>query len=327
MFRILSIDGGGIRGLIPATVLAALEDRTGRPVATLFDLIAGTSTGGLLACGLTKPGTAGGPAYAARDLAALYQHEGPRIFRQSLLRRVVALGSLLDAKYPAKNIEPVLRHTFGETRLAEALTDVIVPSYELEGRIPWFFRSRRARTDPRYDFRMWQVARATSAAPTYFPPARLEALGPDPDTDRGFYALVDGGVYANNPAMCAYVEALSREPRPPEILMVSVGTGQTTTPIRHRDARRWGRAAWAPWILDVVFDGVSDTIDYQLRHLLQPARTGPVRHYRLQADVAPGEDELDDASAASLARLKRVGEEIVRRNEAAITTLARELVA
>ncbi|MGH7645392.1 MAG: patatin-like phospholipase family protein [Gemmatimonadales bacterium] len=325
MFRILSIDGGGIRGIIPATVLAALEDRAGQPVAALFDLIAGTSTGGLLACGLTKPGAAGTPQYAARDLVALYVQEGPKIFQQSLLRRLVALGSLLEAKYPADNIEPVLRSYFGDTRLAEALTDVIVPSYELEGRIPWFFRSRRARTDARYDFRMWQVARATSAAPTYFPPIRLEALGPDPDSDRGFYALVDGGVYANNPAMCAYVEALSREPRPPEIVMVSVGTGQTTTPIRYRDARRWGRAGWAQWILDVVFDGVSDTIDYQLTHLLQPARDGAVRHYRLQADLGPGEDALDDASPGNIARLKRVGDQIVRENDAAITALGREL--
>jgi predicted acylesterase/phospholipase RssA len=257
---------------------------------------------------------------------ALYEEEGPRIFRQSLLQRLAALGSLLSAKYSAANIEGILRRYFGETRLAEAVTDVIVPSYELEGRIPWFFRSRRARTDQRYNFRMWEVVRATSAAPTYFPPLRLEALGPDPDTDRGYYAMVDGGVYANNPAMCAYVEALSQTPAPADILMISIGTGQTMTPIRYRDAKGWGRFGWAPRILDVVFDGVSDTIDYQLTRLLRPAGVA-LRRYRLQAELAPGQDALDDARPANIARLKRVGAEIVRQNDAAITALALELAA
>src|SRR5215212_8478492 len=88
--RILAIDGGGIRGLIPAVVLADLERRTGRRIAELFDLIAGTSTGGILACGLTRPapdGT-GGPAFSAADLIGLYESEGPEIFHRSLLKRI-----------------------------------------------------------------------------------------------------------------------------------------------------------------------------------------------------------------------------------------------
>ena len=324
MFRILSIDGGGIRGIIPATVLAELEARAAQPACRLFDLIAGTSTGGILACGLVIPGPAGHPRYAAAALVELYEREGPRIFHQSLVRKLAALGSVLSAKYPADNIEPILRRYFGETRLAEALTDVIIPSYELEGRIPWFFRSRRARTDAAYNFRLWEVARATSAAPTYFPPMRLDALGPDRDTDRGFYALVDGGVYANNPTMCAYVEALSQTPAPADILVVSLGTGQAMTPIRYRDAKGWGRFGWAPRILDVVFDGVSDTIDYQLTRLLRPAGVA-LRRYRLQAELAPGQDALDDARPANIARLKEVGAEIVRQNDAALSDLAGEL--
>ncbi len=325
MFRILSIDGGGIRGIIPATVLAELEARAARPVCRLFDLIAGTSTGGILACGLVTPGPAGHPRYGAAALVELYEREGPRIFHQSLARKLAALGSVLTAKYPADNIEPLLRRYFGETRLADVLTDVIIPSYELEGRIPWFFRSRRARTDATYNFRLWEVARATSAAPTYFPPLRLDALGPDPDTARGFYALVDGGVYANNPTMCAYVEALSAAPARGDVIVVSVGTGQSQTPIRYRDAKGWGRFGWAPRILDVVFDGVSDTIDYQLTQLVRQSGV-TVRHVRLQVPLAPGEDALDDARPANIANLKRMGERIIRENETAISALARDLV-
>ena len=124
--------------------------------------------------------------------------------------------------------------------------------------------------------------------------------------------------------MCAYVEALSQAPAPADVIVVSIGTGQAMTPIRYHDAKGWGRFGWAPRILDVVFDGVSDTIDYQLTWLLRPAGVA-LRRYRLQAELAPGQDALDDARPANIARLKGVGAEIVRQNDAAITALAREL--
>src|SRR3954464_5298965 len=94
--KVLSIDGGGIRGLIPALVLAEIERRTGRATAELFDLIAGTSTGGILACGLTCPGEGGRPRHSAEELAELYRTEGPRIFDRSLIRRITTAEGLLD---------------------------------------------------------------------------------------------------------------------------------------------------------------------------------------------------------------------------------------
>ena len=99
-FKILSIDGGGIRGIIPAIVLEELERTTGKPISTLFDLIAGTSTGGILALGLTRPGPDGAAKYSAGDLVGLYRREGQRIFSRSLLYRVTALGRLSKPKYP-----------------------------------------------------------------------------------------------------------------------------------------------------------------------------------------------------------------------------------
>ncbi|TMD99754.1 MAG: patatin, partial [Chloroflexi bacterium] len=106
MTRILSIDGGGIRGIIPATVLSEIERRTGRHVAELFDVIAGTSTGGILACGLTLPDSAGHPARTAAELVRMYVDEGPRIFPHEFLGRI---RSLVDEKYPQKGIESVLQ--------------------------------------------------------------------------------------------------------------------------------------------------------------------------------------------------------------------------
>ena len=187
VIKILSIDGGGIRGLIPAVVLSKLERLTGRPTAHLFDLVAGTSTGGILALGLSRPGPDGRPLYSADKMAELYEKEGRYIFESSLWRKIRSIGSLVEEKYPSHGIETVLQRFFGASRLKDACTDVLVPSYEIERRTPFFFRSSMARKRADYDFPMWQAARATSAAPTYFEPAKVPA-GQD------HWALIDGGV-------------------------------------------------------------------------------------------------------------------------------------
>lgn len=126
-YRILSLDCGGIRGIIPALVLTELERRAGRPTAELFDLIAGTSTGGILALGLTRPGPEGKPAYGAREMVSLYERDGSRIFNRSIWHRVKAIGNLADEEYPSEGITTVLDARFGETMLSDA-DDVVMLS-------------------------------------------------------------------------------------------------------------------------------------------------------------------------------------------------------
>jgi patatin-like phospholipase/acyl hydrolase len=318
----LSIDGGGIRGIIPAMVLAELERKTGRPICTLFDLIAGTSTGGVLALALTKPDAAGSPEFSAARLVELYELEGETIFSPAWHRWPI-IGFLYDlffVRYSARNVGRVLRQYFGDTRLSQAITPLLITAYDLEKRDPWLFKSEKAKTRPDHDFPMRQAAYATSAAPTYFPPLPLPAPRP-----LRHYALIDGGVYAQNPAMCAFVEAHTIYPDARDFIIASLGTGQTKTPIPYRKAKRWGLAGWARPILDVVFDGVSDTVDYQLDQLLPPAG-GSKRHYRFQAELEAGEDAMDDPSPANIQKLKGVARKLIAQNETALTTLAAELV-
>jgi patatin-like phospholipase/acyl hydrolase len=320
--RILSIDGGGIRGLIPALVLAELEHQTGRAVADCFDLIAGTSTGGILALGLTAPGPGGRPRYSAQDLAGLYLKEGSRIFDESLWRRLTNPMGLRAAKYPSDGIEEVLAQYFGETRLKDALVEVLVTAYDLEKRDAFFYRRRRALADARYDVPMRVAARATSAAPTYFEPLLVPWPG---ERD----VLVDGGVFANNPAMCAYAEArqaLAGAGRgADDLLLVSLGTGLYTRPYRYEDAKGWGVAGWARPILDVIFDGVADTVDYQLRQLLPPAVDGTPRYQRFQTDLDAGLSEMDDTSQEHLDGLRRAAEAILQRQSADMAALVGQL--
>ena len=267
LVKILSVDGGGIRGIIPAMVLAEIEHETGRPACELFDLIAGTSTGGIIALGLTVPGEAQpdgtrGPRWSAQQLVDIYANDGPRIFHRSLLRTIESVDGLLMEKYAASGLEQVLRQYLGDVLLSQALTEVLITSYDIQKHEPFFFKSFQpiARAAPSLrngtpkpassaspdlpasDYPMRVVGRATSAAPTYFEPEDIAAFPPGatpPDC-----VLVDGGTFANNPAMCAYAEARRNYPDA-DVLIVSLGTGRLTESISFHQAKHWGLLQWA----------------------------------------------------------------------------------
>lgn len=287
--KVLSIDGGGIRGIIPAMVLAEIEKSTGKRIAELFDVIAGTSTGGILALALIKPDAQGKPEYTANNLIKLYKDEGKKIFKTEIFNRVKMLA---DEKYPNRNIEDVLQKYFGGTPLSKALTNVVITSYDLKVRDTYLFKSSKAKEAPsKRDFKMKDVARATSAAPTYFEPHLVKL----PDNSRTL-VLVDGGVFANNPAMCAYVEAKTLYKDATDFLVVSIGTGQLTNELKYEEVKDWGLVEWAQPILNVVLDGVSDVVDYHMNELLQ-GEDGTSSYYRFQIDLDKDRgDRMDDAS-------------------------------
>lgn len=322
MQKVLSIDGGGIRGIIPSMVLAEIESRTGKRIAEMFDLVAGTSTGGILALGLTKPGQGSMPEYSAKKLIELYETEGGKIFFIPAWHRIHSAGGLAEEKYPATGIEEVAKRYFGDVRLAQAHKEVLVTAYEIEKRGPWFFKRRKA-LDPNEGFNpfMRDVARATSAAPTYFEPLQLKV------GSMGNRAFIDGGVHSNNPAMCAYVEARKIHPEENDFLVVSLGTGELTRNMPYEEVKGWGLALWAQPILNVVFDGVADTVDYQLRELLSTEEGEARRYYRFQTVLDIGKDDMDDASATNIAALKTKAQEIIDENDAALEALCAQLVA
>ena len=317
MIRILSIDGGGIRGIIPALILTEIERRTGRRICDIFDLLAGTSTGGILALGLVRPGKNNAPRYSAGELLELYEREGGNIFSGSVCYTVSSAGGLLRSKYPSEGIDSALEKYFGDTRLSEAVRDVVVTSYEIERRISWFFKSRKAKYLKGYDFYMRDVARATSAAPTYFAPKMIGGNVP--------LAFVDGGVYANNPSMCAYVEAKTTHKKESDFLLVSLGTGEHNMPIPFEEAKDWGLASWAKPILDVVFDGVDNVVDYQLSQLL-PSRGAGRRYYRFQTKLDASDEKMDNASGENIRALKKAALNTIKENSGMLDRLCGQLL-
>ena len=311
--KVLCIDGGGIRGLIPALVLAEIERRTGRRVADLVDLVAGTSTGGILACGLTRPGPDGRPRYSAEELAGIYVEEGPKIFRRGLLKRVFSAEGWIDERYEDDGLNAALARYLGDARLSDALCDVFVTAYDIHDRFAFFFRSARARDDAAYDFPMTQVARATAAAPSYFEPAQVTDLA-----GARTYPLVDGGVYAVNPSMCAYADVVSTGQLE---LMLSLGTGAHTRPYTFDEARWWGQLEWARPVLDIVFDGVADTIEFQAATLMGD------RYVRLQTPLGSASDDLDDASESNVSALRALGERLIAESDAELDPVCAILAA
>jgi patatin-like phospholipase/acyl hydrolase len=341
-FRVLSIDGGGIRGLIAARVIARLEELVSseageeRRMADCFHMFAGTSTGGLLALGLTVPDPTdpARPRLSGSDLVELYMSEGPRIFGDTL-HKLISLGGWIGPKHSEGRLAKALRDRFGEARLRDALRELIVTSYDMAEPGPHFFKRWRARESADRDVPMVDVGLATSAAPTYFPSHGL-----------GGRALVDGGVFAANPSVAAVVEALKRrdeEPRdlgPGDLLLVSLGTGQHETGHEQSEVRGWGRIGWIwprrqdPALIAAFLDGQSDAADHWVEILLnhEPGRavadpaaegTGP-RYYRFQTKL-PVSTPLDDAGERALKQLNDAADRLLDVQDDRLREVARRL--
>ena len=338
LYRVLAIDGGGIRGVIPAVFLTALEERTGRPISCLFDMLAGTSTGGILATCLAMPRPNGKqPQLSARNVLELYEKNARQIFRRPDPRELSVttfLRSLFRPEYQSSGIESALRTRLNATQLSDALVELLITSYEIEQRTPYFFKRHRAKANDSRNHYLRDVARATSAAPTYFPPARVPSL-----CKNNTRYLVDGGVFANNPALCAYIEAKailhSRKKScqcgsacscaiPKDILLVSIGTGETNDPICFEKAAKWGKARWVRPALDVMMDGMADAVDHHLTQLYG-SQDGAGAYYRFQISLDGCSDQMDRIDRCNISALKRKGEQLLETESRKFTEVVEEL--
>jgi hypothetical protein len=313
--RVLSIDGGGIRGIIPAMFLAELKRRTNQPIAKLFDYIVGTSTGGIIALGLAAPDAKhpDQPLHKADELIALYTKEGSRIFPR---RPLQGLLGLLWPKYRADDIEKILKDYFGDLLLGDALTKVVIPTYLLEGKGVKSHFFLDSYSDSAVFIYMREAARATSAAPTYFPPYQIPWL-------TGPVALIDGGVFANNPAPYALSivkrnerrDFLERYP----LLMVSLGTGKLPHTNQFKQAWRWGDIGWIKPILDITLSdpGVED----EAHDLMNFSDL----YFRFQPTLDDLTAELDNATDANIAALTKIAETSIQENKTALDKLVTQL--
>ncbi|MGH6814347.1 MAG: CBASS cGAMP-activated phospholipase [Hyphomicrobiaceae bacterium] len=288
MFRILSLDGGGIKGTFTASVLATLEEATGKSVVEHFDLIVGTSTGGILAIGL-------GLGFRPKAILDFYKERGPTIFPSMSIveRRIGLLRQLFRPRFSHDVLKQALTNILQDRKFGESRCRLVIPAYDaIAGRIFLLKTAHRPRFVFDIDASAVDVALATSAAPTYF------AAAPFPKHEGACY--VDGGVWANCPALVGVVEAIGfLDQKPERIDVLSIGT--TSEPFNIAKHRFSGFLQWNRGIIDLMFAAQMEAAVAQARLLAQG------RLHRINFMTKPGEFPLDDARPEIIRRLTAFG--------------------
>lgn len=302
-YRILSLDGGGIRGLMTAIWLKRLEDELGKPLHQHFDLVAGTSTGAILACAISK-------GMDADRIIELYVERGREVFPARPSRwwnratRLISEG-FSAPKYDGAGLNKVLKDVFHTTLFGTLeIKPTLITTYDVRGREARVFKNDR----PEFNrLKVWELCRASAAAPSYFPAHVMRVGGVE-------MPLIDGGVVANNPTACAIAEGvrINSDPGHPdprgieEFVVASFGTGEATRPISIEEAKEWGALEWAIPLIDVLFDGSSDSVDYIASQLVPPEN-----YFRFQTRLSDAYDDLDNADRTNVNALIRLGTEYI----------------
>jgi len=324
--RVLSLDGGGMRGIIPATVMEyvekKLQEKTKNPnvrIADYFDIIVGTSTGGILSCFYLTPSDSNekdkpNAKYTASKALEFYSEKGYSIFNKSKHKSWFGFRQLFNStQYKPQVIENIFREEFGDIKLTDLLKQCLVTTYNIESKSSFFF-SNKENEDKKRSFYVRDVVRSTSAAPTYFPPAEITNLA-----TKQKMINIDGGVFANNPTMCAYAECRNSKflqaefPSAKDMLILSIGTGGGQFDLPKVDkSGKWSVLKWAKAIPDIMMDGSIDTVHYQMKHLFATLEKKHQFNYK-RIDVPLNKrtysPDMADASPENIKALKQAGKE------------------
>jgi patatin-like phospholipase/acyl hydrolase len=330
-FKILSIDGGGIRGVIPCRILSFIESQLGGSLSSVFNLISGTSTGGIISLGLSTPSEDGENAFDAQAMLELYRKNGETIFgkrQQDIWTKLASftpLKDIIQKPYDEKFIEGILQNYFKDIKLKQVLTNVLVTTHDIHSNRPFYFSSRLAKKDEKENFPLRTIARATSAAPTYFEPV-LANYKENEDL-----AFIDGGVFANNPSILAYCEAKEIWKRKAEkafeadvlpddndlpFYMLSLSTGLIKKSISGKDAKNFGTVQWLnPLLSDIFMQSVSESTHYTMQHLLPFYTDGTPRYQRLEMEIPEANSKMDDASKENIEQLIALADNYIKENK------------
>ncbi|KAK7376876.1 hypothetical protein VNO80_02294 [Phaseolus coccineus] len=341
MVTLLSIDGGGIRGIIPGVILGFLEselqklDGDDARLADYFDVIAGTSTGGLVTAMLTAPNENNRPLYAAKDIKDFYLEHTPKIFPQNkgwnLISSVMKFGrTLWGPQYDGKYLHKLIREKLGDIKLHQTLTNVVIPAFDIKHLQPTIFSSFQVKKRPYLNGKLSDICISTSAAPTYLPAHSFETKT---HKDAFKFELIDGGIAANNPALVAMAEVSNEithegscgsvNVKPlqyKKFLVISLGTGSQTQEMKYSaaDASNWGVVGWvtntngSP-LIDAFSHASSDMVDFHITSVFQ-ARRSEHNYLRIQDDTLTGDlSSVDIATEKNLNGLVQVAEALLKK--------------
>lgn len=304
MAKIMAFSGGGVRGIGAASICANIEYITEKPMADMFHMFAGTSTGAIIAAGLSmKDPHSGGrkSLYSAEDIVSLYTSECKTIFTP---RR--SLGSFFISKYKTKPAYKTFEKLFKNVKLSDIRDDcdLLIPYYNLTNNRAGFFKSHKARDVAlarTQDFYLKDIIGSTTAAPTYFKEFKLNTVHNKDHSNvlkTNYVSAVDGGIAANDPALCALTEAMSIYSSADSFLLVSMGTGHCVSEVRPK-----GLLGWAKSISTVLMDNASEMTGHMLKKFGMYSNK-PVFFSRLQFDISKTYADMDNTGHENLSYLE-----------------------
>ncbi|RZB68044.1 Patatin-like protein 2 isoform B [Glycine soja] len=319
LVTVLSIDGGGIRGIIPGIILGFLESELQKldgdhvRLADYFDVIAGTSTGGLVTAMLTAPNENNRPLYAAKDIKNFYLEHTPKIFPQNkcwnLFSSMVKFTrTLFGPQYNGKYLHRLIREKLGETKLHQTLTNVVIPAFDIKRLQPTIFSSFQLKKRPDLNASLSDICISTSAAPTYLPAHSFETK-----THHGVskFDLIDG------PCDSLNVEPMQYD----KFLVISLGTGSQKQEMKYSalEAAQWGILSWVTTanggtpLIDAFSQASADMVDFHISSLVR-ALNSEHNYLRIQDDTLIGDmSSVDMATEKNLNDLVKVGESLLKK--------------
>ena len=327
---ILSIDGGGIKGIISAQILIALENHLKiyskdekACLSEYFDLIAGTSTGSIITALLLCPDQGGKAKYSAKDTLDLYVSHANELFEKRKFYPIHTCFGLFGPRYTNQVFGELLTKYVGELKISQLLKSCLIASYDMKSDRSVFFDTSSSVKDKKRDILVRDAVLASCAAPTYFPPICTKS------NENCSNCLIDGGVVANNPALCALIESmkLSKKSTLQETIIVSIGNVKGEKSYSCERAKKWGLVGFSVPILKILMNSGEDIVDYQLQKLYE--NMGISQQYvRIDAYVKENQKvpRMDDTREKSIQALLQMGEEIVQKNEFKIRRVAKLLV-
>lgn len=319
--RILSVDGGGIRGLLPAKILHFIAESVAHSTgakdfhfAEHFDLMAGTSTGGLIALALSTPGERGRPLYTPEVLVDLYTQKGKDIFPAPWS----SLKKVSESQYSADPLKALLTHYFGEKPLSSCLGKVLITSFDLNNNQAHTFDSQEARQQSTKDFLIRYVAQATAAAPTYFPSATVNNVLGEP------FNFVDGGIYANNPTLLALKRARELYPDAQVYKVLSLGTGEGLK----KNLSKLSNKGLIHWGLNISGILMANAARYTEELLQKECAQDPrIQYIRIQPALSnPGEKSMDNVKAMNIQNLLSTAHKTLENHEGPLEAIIKDLL-
>ncbi|MED6137416.1 hypothetical protein PIB30_064842 [Stylosanthes scabra] len=340
LITVLSIDGGGIRGIIPGVILDFLEsqlqelDGEDAKIADYFDIIAGTSTGGLVASMLAAPNPnhKNRPLFPAKDIVPFYLQNSPKIFPQTggIFATLTNIMKVLSgSKYDGKYLHKLIKEMVGDTLLSQTLTNIAITTFDIKNLQPTIFSSYQLEMEPELDVPLSDICIATSAAPTFLPAYYFTKKDEHGNVIREFN-LIDGGVAANNPTLVAIREVSKKLLRNPgegkinpldfdQFLVLSLGTGTNRNEHKYeaKKVAKWGMLNWlldsgSTPIIDCYSEASTDMVDYH-NCVIFTALGSQDNYLRIQETLDGELASADIATKENLENLVKKGKELLRK--------------